>query len=76
MDERLVAGAPHGARPAFPVRRGAGLSRLYILFGTFLWARGTSAFPLLAKDDPLHAWRERMLDLFGGMARKAKGRGS
>ena len=24
-------------------------------------------------DDPLYAWRERMLDLFGGYARQAKG---
>ena len=27
---------------------------------------------LLEPDDPVHAWRERMLDLFDGMGRKAK----
>jgi hypothetical protein len=27
---------------------------------------------LLEPDDPVHAWRERMLDLFEGMGRKAK----
>ncbi|MGH7153629.1 MAG: glutathione S-transferase family protein [Acetobacteraceae bacterium] len=44
----------------------------YILFGAFMWARCTSRFELLAEDDPLTAWRERMLDLFGGLARSAK----
>ena len=45
----------------------------YILFGAFQWARVMSPAALLEKDDPLHAWRERMLDLHGGLARKAKG---
>jgi len=27
---------------------------------------------MLEPDDPVHAWRERMLDLFDGMGRKAK----
>ena len=27
------------------------------------------AFELLEEDDPIAAWRERMLDLFGGLAR-------
>lgn len=44
----------------------------YILAGTFMWPRTISPFELLAADDPVHAWRERMLDLFDGMARKAK----
>ncbi|HYL34128.1 MAG TPA: glutathione S-transferase family protein [Stellaceae bacterium] len=43
----------------------------YIVFGSFQWARATSAFELLASDDVVHAWRERMLDLYGGLARKA-----
>jgi len=43
----------------------------YIVFGSFQWARATSAFELLATDDVVHAWRERMLDLYDGMARKA-----
>jgi glutathione S-transferase len=44
----------------------------YILAGTFMWPRTISPLELLEPDDPVHAWRERMLDLFGGMARKAK----
>jgi glutathione S-transferase len=43
----------------------------YIVFGPFQWARVTSSFELLKPDDLIHAWRERMLDLFDGMARKA-----
>ena len=45
----------------------------YILFGTFQWARVVSPIRLLELDDPLYAWRERMLDLFGGYARQARG---
>lgn len=45
----------------------------YILFGCFMWARGVSPYQLLAADDPVHAWRERMLDLHDGEARNAKG---
>ncbi|BBK29522.1 glutathione S-transferase [Stella humosa] len=41
----------------------------YMVFGSFQWARCVSPFRLLATDDPVHAWRERMLDLYGGMAR-------
>lgn len=44
----------------------------YILAGTFMWPRTVSPFELLEAGDPVHAWRERMLDLFDGMARKAK----
>ncbi len=42
----------------------------YIVFGGFMWARVVSPLALLPQNDPLHAWRERMLDLFGGMARR------
>jgi glutathione S-transferase len=45
----------------------------YILFGVFQWARAMSPIRLLEPDDPLYAWRERMLDLWGGHARLAKG---
>jgi glutathione S-transferase len=45
----------------------------YILFGAFQWARAVSPQRLLEPDDPVFAWRERMLDLHGGLARKAKG---
>jgi hypothetical protein len=30
-------------------------------------------FKLLAEDDPVYAWRERLLDAFDGMARKSPG---
>jgi len=43
----------------------------YIVFGAFQWARAISDFELLAPDDPVAAWRRRMLDLFGGLARKS-----
>jgi glutathione S-transferase len=41
----------------------------YVVFSQFQWARVTSPFKLLDADDPVFAWRERMLDLFGGFAR-------
>lgn len=53
-----------GDAPAYPD---------YIVFGAFQWARAISAFRLLLPDDPVAAWRDRMLDLFGGLARRAKG---
>jgi glutathione S-transferase len=43
----------------------------YAVFGMFMWARCTSPLVLLAEDDPVHAWRERLLDAFDGMARRA-----
>jgi glutathione S-transferase len=45
----------------------------YIVFGGFQWARVVSPFKLLAEDDPVYAWRERLLDAFDGMARKSPG---
>ena len=45
----------------------------YIVFGAFAWARAISPFPLLRSGDVVHAWRERMLDLFVGHAQKAVG---
>lgn len=45
----------------------------YIMFGGFQWARATSAFALLKPEDPVYAWREKMLDAFDGMARKSEG---
>jgi glutathione S-transferase len=41
----------------------------YALFSLFQWARVMSPRELLAPEDPLSAWRERVLDLFGGFAR-------
>ncbi len=42
----------------------------FIAFGSFQWARCSSRYALVAPDDPIHAWRERMLDLFDGYAGK------
>lgn len=44
----------------------------YIVFGSFMWARSTSPLKLLEPEDAIHAWRERMLDLHGGLARRAR----
>jgi glutathione S-transferase len=41
----------------------------HILFSPFQWARIVSPFQVLEPDDALVAWRERMLDLYGGFAR-------
>jgi glutathione S-transferase len=45
----------------------------YIVFGGFQWARAVSPFQLLAPDDLVYGWREKMLDAFGGMPRSAPG---
>ena len=45
----------------------------YIVFGPFQAARLVSPFKLLAEDDPVYAWRERLFDAFDGMARKLPG---
>jgi glutathione S-transferase len=45
----------------------------YIVFGAFQWARVVSPFKLLAGDDPVYGWREKLLDAFDGMARKTPG---
>lgn len=42
----------------------------YSLFGTLMWARIASDFQLLAEDDILYTWRERMLDLYDGLGRR------
>ena len=43
----------------------------YIVFGHLQWMRCGSPFPALKKEDPVFAYRERMLDLFDGLGRKA-----
>jgi glutathione S-transferase len=45
----------------------------YIVFGGLQWARVVSPFKLLEDNDPIYAWRERLLDAFDGMARKSPG---
>ena len=44
----------------------------YTVFGAFMQVRCLSTFEVLGPDNPIHAWRERMLDLFDGLARQAK----
>lgn len=44
----------------------------YCVFGAFMWVRCASGFEVLEEDDPVYDWRERMLDLFDGMARGAR----
>ena len=41
----------------------------YVLFSVFQWARVMSPQEVLGPEDPLCAWRERVLDLFGSFAR-------
>jgi glutathione S-transferase len=45
----------------------------YAIFGSFQWCRCISDYKLLATDDPVYAWRDRMLALYDGLAGKAKG---
>lgn len=45
----------------------------YIAFGGFQWARAVSPFALLEPSDPVYAWRDSLLDSFGGLARHSKG---
>jgi glutathione S-transferase len=61
---RALNGQPFlsGEAPAYPD---------YTLLGSLMWPRTISPLELLEKDDPVYAWRERMLDLFDGFARKA-----
>lgn len=44
----------------------------YVVFGALQWPRMVSAFPMLAADDPVAAWFERILDLHEGYARRDK----
>jgi glutathione S-transferase len=46
----------------------------YVLFSLFQWARIVSSFPLLESSDPMTGWQERMLDLYGGLARREPSR--
>jgi len=46
----------------------------YILFSPLQWARIVSPFPILEESDALFTWRERMLDLHGGLGRTTPAR--
>ncbi len=64
----LKAGQPFlaGEQPAYAD---------YIVFSIFQWARILSTFDLLdAGDEPMHAWRGRMLALFDGLAEREPAR--
>ncbi|PNG25041.1 glutathione S-transferase family protein [Methylocella silvestris] len=43
----------------------------YCVFGMFMWARCVSPVELIEKEDVVFAWRDRLLDAFGGLARSA-----
>ncbi len=45
----------------------------YIVFGSLQWARSIGRTRLLEPTDPVEGWRARLLDAFGGLARKAPG---
>ena len=45
----------------------------FIVFGAFQWARAVSPAQLLEADDPVHAWRGRLLQAYDGLAGNAKG---
>jgi glutathione S-transferase len=61
---RAVAGQPFlaGQAPSFAD---------YIPFGTLQWVRCVTSTELLAADDPVSLWFERMLDLYDGLGRLA-----
>jgi glutathione S-transferase len=46
----------------------------YVVFSMFQWARIVSKTELLEAADAMIAWRERMLALFGGLARREPAR--
>jgi glutathione S-transferase len=44
----------------------------YMAFGTLQWPRIGAEFELLEPDDPIHAWRQRMIGLFDNLADRAR----
>lgn len=44
----------------------------HILFSAFQWARVTTPYEVLEPADPVAAWFERCLDLYGGEGRKVR----
>ena len=44
----------------------------YIPFSLLQWAANVSQFPVLAPDDPLTAWCDRVADLHDGLARRGR----
>ena len=46
----------------------------YIVFSLLQWARIVSTFEVIEASDLIAGWRVRMLDLYGGLARKENSR--
>lgn len=44
----------------------------HVAFGAFQWARVSSPIAVVAPDDPIAAWCQRMLDAYGGLARATR----
>ncbi len=44
----------------------------YIVLGAFRWVASVSTLPLLAHNDTLRAWIDRVFDLYGGLRRDAR----
>ena len=44
----------------------------HIVAGTLMWPRCVSRFELLDSQDPVAAWQNRMLDLYGGLGHSAE----
>ena len=45
----------------------------YIVFGAFQWARCVSGFSILNADDIVFKWRDKMLNIYEGLALSAVG---
>ena len=45
----------------------------YIVFGAFQWARCVSDFSILNADDIVYKWRDKMLNIYEGLALSAVG---
>ena len=45
----------------------------YIVFGAFQWARCVSGFSILNADDIVYKWRDKMLNIYEGLALSAVG---
>ncbi len=45
----------------------------YVALSPFIWARTVSPFALVEAGDPVHAWFQRILDLYDGLARRNPG---
>lgn len=45
----------------------------YVALSPFIWARTVSPFALVEAGDPVHAWFQRILDLYDGLARSNPG---